>query len=90
MNSATLADIRDIRMAPRVAASFARIFAHSGAFTAQLLKGVSAVRYSTLRGARIRADVCAMLVWRQALFRLMRTALESSLHFYGYIDGSPQ
>lgn len=42
MKSATLclywleasADIRDIRMAPRVAASFARTSAHSGEFTA--------------------------------------------------------
>lgn len=82
--------IRHNRQAPNAAAAFARLLARSsGVPLSQLVNKMQTLSYTTLRGARIKLDVAAMMIWREMWVSLL-SSHGDDLHLYIYCDASPQ
>lgn len=80
--------IKDNRQAPKAMAAFARLIGGNRSGAA-LARSVQAVSYTTLRGARIKLDVVAMMAMR-ALWRWLMATNPDNLHVYIHCDASPQ
>ncbi len=82
--------LKDVRKARQATSSWARIFSRATVANRFALEAdVEHVDYTVLRRARVRLDICAMLLFRM-LFHCMFQQDAENVQLYLYCDSSPQ
>lgn len=81
--------VKQVQESARATHAFARIFARSSGRTrAELTSNLVKFSCESLRSARARLDLAAMLVWRRLWVALLASG--APVHLYIYCDASPQ
>ena len=83
--------LKDVRLAGRDAASFSRVFTHSGAISRRLMmQEIRLVCPELLRKGRVRLDCVAMLLFRRVFQSLLDLHGADNKHIFVHSDSSPQ
>ena len=81
--------ISDQKRTQDAAKAFAALFARGKETTAEeMMTDLEKVSMTVLRQARVRADACAMLLWRNFFRQISDIFTSANIHLY--CDGSPQ